>query len=308
MKGTFWLLLFLLAGLNSDRCHSQELEPGFLSTMPTGGNIAIASYGFSFGDILIDKSLPIEGLNSRLNILGVGYFRSFKLFNRLAKFDVVLPFAFGKFNGLLEGQPESVSRQGFGDPLVRLSMILLGADPLKPQEYFKQEQKKFKLGFAMRFQVPLGQYDPEKLLNLGANRWALRTALAGSYTLKEKLVLEAHLTSWFFSENDNFFGGNTSKQEPLYGVQFHATYIFKPGMWIAGSLGGVWGGVTAINGADQPALNNSRIGLAFAYRLKKGSSLKFAYTNAFITTFGGDYDTFLLAYQFLWFDKKKEGK
>jgi len=28
--------------------------------------------------------------------------------------------------------------------------------------------------------------------------------------------------------------------------------------------------------------------------------------NAFTTTFGGDYNPFLLAYQFLWFDKKKE--
>ena len=122
MKNFFCLLLFLITSVYTDRCHSQELEPGFLSTMPTGGNIAIASYGFSIGDILIDKSLPIEGLNSRLNILGVGYFRSFKLFNRLAKLDVVLPFAFGTFSGLLEGQPESVSRQGFGDPLVRLSI------------------------------------------------------------------------------------------------------------------------------------------------------------------------------------------
>ena len=308
MKKSFLVLLLLISGFFASSIHSQDLEPGFLSTMPIGGNIAIASYGYSFGDILIDKSLPIEGLNSKLNILGVGYFRSFKLLNRLAKFDVVLPYAFGSFSGLLVGQPESVTREGFGDPLVRLSMILLGADPVKPAEYFKQEQKKFKLGLAMRFQVPIGQYDPEKLLNLGANRWALRTALAGSYTPKEKLVLEAHLTSWFFSKNDNFFGGNTTKQEPLYGVQFHATYIFKPGIWLAASLGGVWGGVTAVNGVDQPALNNSRIGIAFAYRLKKGNSLKFAYTNGFITTFGGDYDTFLLAYQFLWFDKKRGSK
>lgn len=301
---SFLVFLCLCLGLFHNSIYSQDLEPGFLSAIPIGGNIAIASYGYSFGDILLDQSLPIEDLNSKLNILAVGYFRSFKLFNRLAKFDVVVPYAFGTFSGLLEGQPESVARDGFGDPLVRLSMIFLGTDPLKPAEFFKQEQKKFKLGGFIRFQVPLGQYDPEKLLNMGANRWALRTGMAGSYTVKEKLVLEIQLSSWFFAENDNYFMGGTSKQEPLHGLQFHATYIFKPGIWIAASVGGVVGGVTQINGVDKPALNNSRIGLAFAYRFNKASSLKFAYTNGLITTFGGDYDTFLLAYQFLWFDKK----
>lgn len=284
--------------------NAQELEPGLLSTMPIDGNIAIASYGLTQGDIILDNSLPIEDLNTRLNIFAVGYFRSFKLFNRLTKFDVVLPYASGNFNGLHEGEAKSVYRNGFGDPSLRLSMLLIGSGPMKPQDYFSSEQKNFKLGFAVRIKVPLGQYDPEKLINLGTNRWAIRAALAGSYTIKKKLVFEAHLTSWFFGDNDEFLGDNTSKQEPLLGGQIHATYIFKPGVWLAGSIGGIKGGVVSVNGEERPAQNNNRYGLAFAYKVSKHSSLKLAWTNGFITTYGGDFNSLLLAYQYIWFDKK----
>lgn len=298
----FFFLIFIF--LIPNQVRSQDLEPGFLSAMPIGGNIGIASYGYSQGEILLDKALPIEDLNSKMNIIALGYFRSFKLFNRLAKFDVVVPYAIGDYSGLLEGEGASVSRSGFGDPLVRISMILIGVDPLKPQEFFKREEKKFKLGVALRAKIPIGQYDPEKFINLGANRWAVRAALAGSYTIKNRLVLESHVSSWFFQENDNFYEGNSLKQEPLWGIQFHATYIFKPGIWLAASLGGVRGGITQINGVDQSSLKNDRYGLAFAYRLNNKSSLKAAYTNALFTASGADFDTYLLAYQFLWFDKK----
>ncbi len=102
---------------------SQDLEPGFLSAMPIGGNIGIASYGFSQGEILLDNTLPIEDLNSKMSIIGLGYFRSFKLFNRLAKFDIVAPYAIGDYEALLEGEQASTTKNGFGDPLLRISMI-----------------------------------------------------------------------------------------------------------------------------------------------------------------------------------------
>ncbi len=44
-------------------------------------------------------------------------------------------------------------------------------------------------------------------------------------------------------------------------------------------------------------------GLAFAYRLNNKNSLKAAYTNGLFTASGADFNTYLIAYQFLWFDK-----
>lgn len=283
---------------------SQDLEPGFLSAIPIGGNIGIASYGFSTGEILLDNTLPIEDLNSKMSVLGMGYFRSFKFLNRLTKFDLVVPYAIGDYEALLEGEKASTTKNGFGDPLVRISMILVGVDALRPPAFFKKKQNDFKLGVSLRFKVPLGQYEPEKLINLGGNRWAVKGVVAGSYTIKDKLVLESHFSTWFFSDNDNFFGGVVSEQKPLFGLQAHATYIFKPGIWLAASLGGVRGGETIVNGVEQARLKNNRYGLAFAYRLNNKNSLKAAYTNGLFTLSGADFNTMLIAYQFIWFDKK----
>ncbi len=284
---------------------SQDLEPGFLSAMPIGGNFVIASYIYSSGNILLDNTLPIEDLKAKLNNMGIGYVRSFKLFNRLAKFDVVVPYSLGKYNALVDGEQTSASRNGFGDPSFRLSMILVGVNALEPKEYFKQKPKKFKLGIIFRFKAPIGNYDSEKLINIGANRWTFRTGIAGSYTIRKKIVLEGHLNSWFFTENNEFLGENISKQKALFGSQLHITYIFKPGIWAALSTGRTYGGNTEMNGIEQDVTqNNTRFGLAFSYRLNKNNGLKVAFTNGFITRSGADFTTFLLTYHFNWFDKK----
>lgn len=297
-------VLYIVFGSLLTKIHSQDLEPGFMFTLPIGTNVAVVSTGYSQGNILLDKTIPIEGLESKMLNLGLIYFRGFKLFNHLAKIDVVLPYANADFKALVEGVPQSANRSGLGDPMVRFSMILLGVKPLKPQEFFQQEQKKFKLGVSFRIKAPLGQYDPDKLINLGGNRWVLKAGMGASYTIKKKLVFEAQLNGIFFGTNDDFFEGNTSKQDPILEGQFHTTYFFKPGIWIAASFGSVRGGEIKVNGDATTTENNERYGLTFAYKIKKQHSLKAAYTNALISRTGADFDTYLIGYQFLWFDKK----
>lgn len=301
----FLIILGLSVSLFYTRIHSQDLEPRILSSIPTGTNIAIISYGHSSGNILLDNSAPIEDLKASLNNLIVAYAGSFKMFNKLTKVDAVIPYSFAKFNGVINQIDSSTTRIGFGDPLLRISMLLVGSPPLKPNEFIKYDHEKFKLGVFFRFKVPIGQYNYDKLINLGSNRWAFEPGIAASYTIKKKLVFEARLSSWFFTENNNFLNGNSSYQEPIFGAQIHAGYIFKPGVWVAGSLGKTYGGKTSINNVDQELVqNNNRYGLTFTYRIAKQHSLKAIYTNGFITRAGSDFTTFLIAYQFMIFDKK----
>jgi hypothetical protein len=96
---------------------AQDLEPRFLSSIPTGGNFAIAAYGYSTDNILLQNTLPIEDLEAKLNSISFVYARSFKLFNKLAKFDVDAPYAFGYFEGVVNDTDSSISRNGLGDPL-----------------------------------------------------------------------------------------------------------------------------------------------------------------------------------------------
>ena len=299
------ILVVLFVGLFfTNESNAQDLEPRFLSAIPTGGNFAIASYGYSSGNILLDNSLPIEDLEAKLNSAVFGYARSFKLFNKLTKFDVIAPYSFGTFTGTVSDIDSSTTRNGFGDPLIRLSMILIGAKPLGVSEFMKYEQKKFNLGVTVRLRLPLGQYDPTKLLNLGANRWAIKTGLAASYTIRKKLILEGHLNSWFFTENKEFWNGNSIRQKPLLSSQLHVTYVFKPGIWVAASIGRTAMGETIVNDIEKNDLqNNSRYGAAFAYRFNKHNALKIGFSSGVSTRYGANFTTVLLAYQFMWFDK-----
>jgi len=303
------ILLTLSAWLLVVNSQAQDLEPRILASIPTGANIAIASYGHSSGNILLDNSAPVEGLNADLNNAVFAYVRSFKLFNKLTKFDVVIPYSFAEFNATLNQIDTSTSRNGFGDPLFRISMLLVGSPPLKPSEFIKHDHASFKLGVFFTVRAPLGQYNPDKLINLGTNRWGFKTGVAGSYTIRKKLIFEAHLNSWFYTKNTDFFVGNTSKQEPIYGMQFHTGYVLNPKIWFAVSIGKNYGGKVEINGIEQEIKqNNSRYGLVFSYRLSRRHSLKAAYTNGLITIAGTDFNTLLLAYQYIWFDNKSSKK
>jgi len=104
------IIFMLLVFCHVDNSYSQDLEPRLLSRMPTGGNFVIASYSYSTGNILLDNSLPIEDLKASLNNIVLAYARSFKLFNKLAKFDVIVPYSFGSFEGVVSSIDSSTSR------------------------------------------------------------------------------------------------------------------------------------------------------------------------------------------------------
>jgi len=88
--------------------------------------------------------------------------------------------------------------------------------------------------------------------------------------------------------------------------QSHLSYEFKPGIWAAISYGRSNLGETVLNGIEKNDIQkNSRMGAAFAFRLNKGSAIKVAVTSGVSTRYGSDYTTFLLAYQYLWFDNPK---
>jgi len=297
---------FILFGFFSSlMVTAQDLEPRSLSNIPIKGNFAVASYAYSEGNILVDNTLPIEDLNASLNNFVFAYARSFKLFNKLAKVDVILPYSVGEFSGKVTDIDSSTYRNGFGDPAVRLSLILIGAKPLSGADFMKQEQQKFKLGVSLRIRPPLGQYDSSKLINLGANRWAAKFGFAASYDLNKKWILESQYNTWFFTKNNSFFNGNTTQQKPLTTLQVHVTHIFKPGIWASVSYGLSRLGETVVNDIDKnDPQNSSRFGAAFAHRLGKKSSIKFAFTSGITARYGADFNTFALAYQFMWFDKK----
>lgn len=254
---------------------------------------------------MLDENIPIDDLSANLHTAGVGYVRTFSLFGRIAKLDAIVPFSYGKWTANINGSDTSATRFGMGDPMARLSVIFVGGPALSPAEFVKHEGSRFRLGAFFRMRLPFGEYNPETGLNLGANRWAFKTGIGASYRIK-RVVMDAYINAWWFTENKEYLVDNVVSQEAVLTFQGHVTYIFKNLSWLAISLGQSGLGETRINGIPQENRQNAwRFGISYALPLKNRQALKFAYTNGLATRFGADFNTLLVAYQFMWFDKQR---
>jgi len=278
---------------------SQELEPRAFSPVPVSVNFVALGYNYSFGNFLLDPSIPIEDGTGRVHSLAAGYVRTFDFFGMSAKADAILPFATGKWEGKLQGQDTSRVATGFGDPAVRLSVNFVGAPALGMPEFARYQQGTI-VGASLRVIVPVGQYDPDRLINLGANRWTFMPRFGVSRRLGN-WTLEGLATARLFTTNSNFFGGGTFEQDPLWAVQGSVSWVFRRGAWLAVDGGWAWGGRTTANGAPATEDQQSaRFGATLNYPLTRRGSLKLVWVSGITARLGADFDTIGLFYQYRW--------
>ncbi len=292
-----WLLLaglIMVPGLRA-----QELEPGAYSPSPVGFNLVVLADTYSYGDMTFDPSLPVEDATARINASAFAYVRTLGLAGRSANVSFALPYARGHLEGIYLGEPQALSRSGVADPRVRLAVNLLGAPAMTPKE-FAAHRPKTVLGASLVVSLPLGQYDPAKLINIGNHRWGFKPEVGLAHTLGS-WTLEADAGVWLYTDNTNFAGGKTRTQDPLFSYQWHVIYTFKPRMWLALDANYFNGGQTAINGvAKADEQRNSRVGLTYALPVTAQHSLKFSWNRGAFTNIGGDFNSFGVAWQYVW--------
>ena len=294
------LRLALIASLVAAAASAQDMEPRAYSRAPVGTQTIVLTYGFQHGDILTDSALPLTDVSVKLNSGVVGYARTFGIFKKQANFAVAVPYFHGWVKGTVFEEQLEVKRSGLGDMRLRFSTMLRGAPALSPKEFAVQKQKTL-VGISLSIIAPTGQYDPRRLVNIGSNRWGFKPEVGISKPMG-KWNLELAGGAWFFTENGNFFGGARRGQEPLLSLQAHTSYTIKPRMWVAFSGTYFRGGRTKVNDVvNNDSLSNSRVGVTFAYPLKNGQSLKFAWMKGLTTRFGGDISLYAVGWQYTWF-------
>jgi hypothetical protein len=102
----------------------------------------------------------------------------------------------------------------FADPRIRLSINLCGAPALTLKE-FKDYEQDLIAGAILQVSVPWGQYDDTRLVNIGINRWFVKPELGVSKALG-RWTLELSTAATLYTDNDDFYGGNTRSQDPIY--------------------------------------------------------------------------------------------
>ena len=130
--------VILAAGLSLGAAASlraQVMEPLSYTNAPVGLNFLIAGYGYLWGDVLVDPSLPIKDVDSKIHTAVLTYSRVLDFWGQSGTLALVAPYAWLSASGEVGSQSRSVDRSGLTDVTLRASVNLYGAPALSLQEF-----------------------------------------------------------------------------------------------------------------------------------------------------------------------------
>ena len=294
-----WMLATFLLALEGGGALAQEIEPRAYSNAPVGINFLVAGYGYAEGGLAVDASVPLTNASLQVHTTVLAYARSLDLWGRSGKLDMLIPYAWLSGDAEYAGQPVAREVSGFGGPRLRLSMNFIGAPALSMKE-FADYQQDLIVGASLQVGLPTGQYDADRLINIGSNRWFVKPELGVSKAWGP-WTLELSTAATIFGDNEDFYGGQLRGQDPIYSLQGHLVHSFRSGIW--GAFTGTYftGGRTTVDGVRKDDLQeSSRVGATLALPVNRRHSIKlYASTGLSIRT-GTDYDAIGAAWQYRW--------
>jgi hypothetical protein len=253
--------------------------------------------------------------DSEASIIIANYVRHLTLLNRPSSFAVTL--AGGDIGvdvntkasspfvppGITAGTTFSQSSTGYADPSVQLVMNLFGTPPLKANFDLLDYEPTWTLDTAIMLGLPVGEYDEDKLVNLGLNRWFGRIAFPFKYhfgVFSRGYMKSFELTPsvWLFAENDDFLGQDL-ENDPMWQIEAHLTSDFTPSFF--GSLdilyrGGFQSEVDGVDAGDEIDIGN--LGFTLHYQATDNLGIRTSFSS---NLFGdNDLDNSMVRLQFVY--------
>ena len=286
------------------RATAQEIEPRRWSHLPVGSSFLGAGYLLTNGDIAFDPVLRLDGVTLDMDTLAGKFLYNFALLNKSARFDLIQGYQDATWEGLLDGAPASATRNGWSDTAFRFSMNLVGAPPLAGKEFAAYRaglDRETILGLGLVVVLPTGDYLPDKLLNLGDNRFSFRPQI-GMVHEWNKWSFEFTGSTWFFTDNEDFFGGNRLAVDPFVTLQAHLVHTFSPGLWISCGVGHEFGAQSTLNGIEKDDRKSyDSWGVTLGVPIDRKLGLKFGYiATRTREKVGGDLGHVVLAASRMW--------
>jgi hypothetical protein len=292
--------LAALGALAPAAAYAQQMDPRSYANVPIDLNFLLAGYAYSWGDVVFDPSVPITNADAKVNAVYLGYIRSLDFWGQSGTLGLVLPYASVNGRGTVEDQTDSIVRSGYGDVALRLSVNLYGAPALSLPE-FRNYRQDLIVGASLLVTAPTGRYYPDKVVNIGTNRWSFKPEVGVSKGLGN-WILEGALGVTFYTDNDEFYPGNAVRQQdPLYATQAHVIYNFSPALWASFDMTYYVGGSTSVNGVPKADLQqNVRWGATVSQALDRYNSLKLYSGTGAVVRAGTKFNTVGVVWQYRW--------
>ncbi|MBN9363026.1 MULTISPECIES: transporter [unclassified Devosia] len=173
-----------------------------------------------------------------------------------------------------------------GDLVLGAGLGLAGMPALAPMDY-AMHKPGFQAMVEGKLFLPTGDYDANRMVNLGQNRWSFQASLPISYALGDNMI-DPELTTFeirpvlqVFGDNEDPFvgtGANVMSQAPIFGVEGHITRNFGNSVWAA--IDGYYetGGETSFDGVGQgDGLETLALGATLGLVLSQNVATRLSY-------------------------------
>ena len=205
--------------------------------------------------------------------------------------------------GVARGATLRQSASGYGDPTVQFDVNLFGTPPLKSTVDLVNYEPTLTIDAAVMAALPIGQYDDDRLINIGQNRFFGRFALPmkyhfGRFSAGYMTSIELTPSVWLFAENDDFLGQKL-ENDPLWQLEGHITHDFTRTFY--GSLDLLYrrGFQSKIDGVEVGSeLEVGDLGFTLNYQVNNNFVIRAGYSS---NVFGDDdLDTSVARIQFVY--------
>jgi hypothetical protein len=274
-------LVFLGLVLAASNAHAQGDGPRVQLLSPVGANVLAPTYLDLSSNFNFAQDILVEGADITSRVGVATYIRFFRIGDRFAQ--VWVNPIWGSVGGAVDVDQTTIhvpSVSGLADPYLAMRVGLVGAPALTPAEFVKHTQR-FQLHALVGAYVPVGDYDSNRPLNLGTNRWAIRLGLPMVVPFGKPggmTYLEINPGAVFYTTNSDPFGADRRTQDPLFIVESHLSHDFTPTFWGSVDLRYQTGGETTTDGvADDNRIGQLGGGVSLGYWFNRSLGLQASY-------------------------------
>jgi len=292
--------LFLAVLCSPDLARAQFTDPRAYDNTPVGVSQLELAYDYAHANASIDTSLIIAGAELNLNQVSPEYTRYFSFFHRTSWVTASVPLA--GVNGSVNGTNIRGSVNGAGDSSYEWAILVKGGPALSVRE-FANYRPTTSIGVSLTIAAPTGQYNANKVLNLGSNRWSLKPEIGISrpFGSKQKWVVDGYANAYFFTDNTSYHGVEILRQQPLPGVEGHLSYSLTDNFWISLDTRYSFRGDTLVGSTDQ---NNPQqtfiLGSEANVAVNSRTQLVFKFAKALVHQNSPAYTGFSVEYIYTW--------
>jgi len=283
-----------------DPAFAQFSEAHHYDNAPVGVNQLEFAYAYARANASLDTSLVVAGAKFNLNQGTITYTRYFGFVHRVVWIDAGIPLA--DLSGSVSGTNIHGSITGAGDSSYTVTALMKGGTALSVAQ-FADYKPTTTVGLSLNMSAPTGQYNPNKLLNLGSDRWSFKPEIAVSqpFGREQKWQVDAYAHVYFFTDNTSYQGKEILRQEPLPGVEGHVSYLFAPNAWASIDTLYSFRGATVIDSIHQnDAQRNFTLGSEVNVSLNPRNSLVFQFAKALVHQNGPALTGFAVKYTYSW--------